>query len=141
MADRRTQAQEDGLAYEERLASLLGAKLQPGSGSQWYAKLDLDAIEILFSLKHTGKQSLKVTPSILREAIQEATKLGSKGAIPAVATDIAGEDFVLLRVNDFAKLMEEETKFVPAKRADIKRSRASVPEVLRKAQEDESEDG
>ena len=130
--------QEDGNAYEERLASLLGAKVQPGSGSQWFAKLDVDVASIMFSLKHTGKQSLTVTKGILAEAIHHATKMGSKGAIPAVAVDIAGEDFVVLRANDFARLMEEDAKFVPQAKADVKRARASVPEALRHAMEQDA---
>ena len=140
VVDNRTQAQKDGLAYEERLADLLSAKLQPGSGNQWYALLDLDTVEILFSLKHTGKTSLSVTRYILREAIQAATGLGKRGAIPCVATDIDGEDFIILRANDFAKLMEEEVKFVKPSRAEEKRQRAAIPEVLRKAQEGDDND-
>src|SRR5690349_881755 len=112
--------QEEGIAYEERLAALLGTTPIVGSGNQWFAKLDLDVASIMFSLKHTGKESLSVTKKILREAITEATKMGSKQAIPAVAVDIAGEDFVILRANDFAKLMEEDAKFVPQSKASRK---------------------
>ncbi len=129
---------EKGLEYEERLAALLGARIQPGSGNQWFAKLDLDVAEILFSLKHTSKASLSVTRNILSEVIHHATKIGSKGAIPAVAVDIAGEDFVLLRANDFAKLMEEDAKFVPQSTASRKRHRASIPEALRHAMEQDA---
>lgn len=136
----QTKAQRDGLKYEVKFASRFGVKPTAGSGNQWFAKLDVGAHRILCSLKHTGKKSLSVTPAILREAIQEATKIGSKGAIPVVGTDISGEDFVILRADDFALLLEEEVKIAKVSRAKLKRARASIPEVLRAPQHDNDAD-
>ena len=37
----RGKEQQAGIDYEKKLAETIGARIQPGSGSQWYAKLDL----------------------------------------------------------------------------------------------------
>lgn len=116
---------------------MFGVKPIPGSGSQWYAKLDVGARELLCSLKHTGKASYTLSRSVLREAVQQATKMGSKGAIPVVGVDIAGEDFVILRTDDFAALLEEDASFVPVKPSDAKRRRASIPAILREGNDDD----
>lgn len=127
----RGKEQQAGIDYEHKFAKIFGVVPQVGSGNQWYAKLDVGARELLCSLKHTGKDRLSVTADILREAIQQSTKIGSKGAIPVLGVDIAGEDFVILRTNDFAALLEEEVRIVPVRKANAKRARAAVPQILR----------
>lgn len=128
----RTKEQQAGIDYEKKLADLIGARIQPGSGNQWYAKLDLAGRSVLWSLKHTGKASFRITKEILREAIVAASK---EGAIPAWAFDIAGEDFILMRGNDFRMLMEEDHKIIaPSKRA-ARRKRASTPSLMRDREE------
>lgn len=128
----RTKEQQAGIDYEKKLADLIGARIQPGSGNQWYAKLDLAGRSVLWSLKHTGKSSFRITKEILREAIVAASK---EGAIPAWAFDIAGEDFILMRGNDFRMLMEEDHKIIaPSKRAK-RRKRASTPSLMRDREE------
>lgn len=128
----RSKPQQDGINFEKRFAGLIGGQLTPGSGNQWYAKLDVSRRGILFSLKHTGKASFRITKEILREAIVAASK---EGAIPAWAFDIAGEDFILMRGNDFRMLMEEDHKIIaPSKRA-ARRKRASTPSLMRDREE------
>lgn len=124
----RTKAQQDGLDYEKKFAKALGAEVTPGSGNQWYAKLDVGRKGILVSLKHTGKDALRVTRSILSEAIREARKTG---AMPMLGVDIAGEDFVVMRREDFIALVQEEASIARPTKSDAKRARAKQPLILR----------
>lgn len=132
--------QDQGRQYERDFAEKLGGKVVVGSGNQWFAKLDVGDRTILWSLKHTGKDFLRVTRKILGEAITEATKIGSKGAIPGVAVDIAGEDFVILRADDFVALFEDGQYAVPMTSSRQKMARAKIPEALRHAMEEEDVD-
>jgi hypothetical protein len=132
-----TKAQREGLEFEESFAALFGASLQPGSGSQWFAKLDARGRQILWSLKHTGKDSLRVTQKILSESIQEATKIGSPGAIPGLGIDIAGEPFVVMRATDVALIFQEDIRIAPPQGNEIKRQRSRMPLALRRLEEDD----
>lgn len=124
----RGKAQQDGIDYEHKFAKVFGVEPVKGSGNQWYVKLDVGVRQLVCSLKHTGKSSLTVTRAILAEALQYA---GRKGSIGIVAVDIAGEDFVIIRTDDFAALLEEDEGFVPVPKNEQKRRRASIPEILR----------
>lgn len=126
--------QEKGFDYEKQMAAKIGARLQPGSGSQWYAKLDLSGRGMLWSLKHTGKDFFRISKAILSEGIGAANEAG---AIPGWMIDIAGEDFVLMRGNDFRMLMEEETKVIAEDKGAAKRRRASRSVLRRGMEEDE----
>lgn len=130
------QAQDDGRSFEERFADLVGGKLTPGSGNQWYALMDVGGKAILWSLKHTGKKSLSVSPGILREVIKAATGIGGRNMIPGIATDISGESFVVMRADDFAQLFQENIEITPARSADVKRARAKIPQALRDSPND-----
>jgi hypothetical protein len=128
----RSKEQQAGIDYEKRLAEVIGARLQPGSGSQWWAKLDLSGRSILWSLKWTSKDFFRITKAVLREAIVAANK---EGSIPAWAFDIAGEDFILMRGNDFRMLMEEDHKIIAQSKRTKKRKRASTPVLMRDREE------
>ncbi len=128
----RTKEQQAGIDYEKHLAEVIGAHLQPGSGSKWYAKLDLSGRSILWSLKHTGKDFFRITKEILREAIVAANE---EGCIPGWAIDIAGEDFVLMRGHDFRMLMEEDHKVIAQSKRSAKRKRAATPVLMRDKEE------
>jgi hypothetical protein len=130
--------QQQGRGFEKDFAEAFGAELQPGSGNQWYAKLDVRGREILWSLKHTTGKSITITRKILREAIQEATKIGSQGAIPGIAADVENEIFIVMRAQDFAMILAEDIRIVTAERAEVKRARAMTPLALRREEEDES---
>jgi hypothetical protein len=128
----RSKAQQDGIDFEKRFADLIGGQLTPGSGNQWYAKLDVSSRGILFSLKHTGKNFFRITKDVLREAIVAANQ---EGCIPAWALDIAGEDFILMRGHDFRMLMEEDHKVVAKSKRTAKRKRAATPVLMRDKEE------
>lgn len=129
----RGKEQQAGIDYEKKLAALVGGRLTPGSGNQWFAKGDISTRVVKWWLKHTGKQSFTISKAILREAIVAANE---EGAIPAWAFDIAGEDFILMRGNDFRMLQEEEEKIIPSNKSAAKRRLASTS-VLRRSMHDE----
>lgn len=133
--------QEEGIEFEERFADLFDAKLQPGSGNQWFAKLDVDGVTILWSLKRTTKNSLKLTPAILDEAIEHASGIGSAGALPGWAGSVGDLDLVVMRADDMALLFQENTKLKRQKRTEARRARAKVPIALRHAEEDDEQSG
>lgn len=129
----RGKDQQAGIDYEKRMAKVIGARIQPGSGNQWFAKLDLSGRSVLWSLKHTGKDFFRITKAILSEAIHAAN---DEGSIPGWMIDIAGEDFVLMRGNDFRMLMEEETKIIAEDKGAAKRRRAGTSSLRRGIEEE-----
>lgn len=130
--------QEEGFEFEKWFANLFDAKLQPGSGSQWFAKLDVDGNTILWSLKSTSKDTLTLSRAILREAIEHA---GRAGMMPGWAGQVDGERLVVLRADDLARLFEEQATLRRQRKADARRDRAKLPVALRHAIEDEDEQG
>jgi hypothetical protein len=128
--------QEEGRHWERRFAKLLGADLVPGSGSQWFAKLDVNDRTILWGLKWS-KDSFKITKGILREVIKHATKIGSSNSIPGWGFEIGGEDFVLLRANDFVALFEDGNYVIEPLASAQKRARSKVPLILRDKESEE----
>lgn len=132
----RGKEQQAGTDYEKKLAKLVGGRLQPGSGNMWFAKGDISTRAVKWWLKHTGKLSFTISKAILNEAIEAANKDGS---IPAWAFDIAGEDFILMRGNDFRMLQEEEEKIIPVDKNAAKRRRAGTSALRRSMQGNERE--
>jgi hypothetical protein len=132
--------QERGRKFEKRFAEMFGAKIQVGSGNQWFAKLDVDAGSILWSLKSTSKKTLNLSRATLSEAIREA---GKKGMIPGWAGEVDGETLVVLRADDLARLFEEGATLRTQRKADARRERAKIPVALRHAMEDsdDTDDG
>lgn len=130
-----------GHDFEERFADLFQAELQPGSGNQWFAKLDVRGRSIIWSLKSAPtKKSITITKAILLEAISHATKLGSPGAIPGWATEVEGEAFITLRAQDLALLFQEDIRLVTPTRGDERRARSKMPVALRKELEEGAND-
>lgn len=120
--------QNEGRKFEEVWAELFGVKPQPGSGNQWYAKLDVDDSQILWSLKYTEKKSFAITPALMKEVEQEVTG----ATIPGIATSMAGEQYVTLRADDFLRLCQSGNyKYVVPSRAEQKRARSKIPTLFR----------
>ena len=120
--------QEKGRLFERIWAKLLGAQPQPGSGNQWFAKMDVADGEILWSLKYTEKKSFSLTKELMREVEKEVTP----GVIPGIATSVDGEQFVTLRAEDFIRLASTDAmKYITPTKAEQKRARSKVPNLFR----------
>lgn len=133
----RGKEQQAGIDYEERMAKVIGARVQPGSGNQWYAKLDLSGRGMLWSLKHTGKDFFRLSRAIMLEGIKAAV---DEGCIPGWLVDIAGRDYVIMLSEDFMMLMEEEHKVVKQSKSRARHRAAAVPALLRDQEEDDDAD-
>jgi hypothetical protein len=125
--------QEQGRQFEAEFAKRLGATVVPGSGSQWFAKLDVGGKGFLWSLKLTTKKSFRLTTDMLRELTHAVHGPGGKGGrtVPGMAIRIDNEDWVLLKADDFIGLMREEVKMVPPTKREEKLERAAVPKFKR----------
>jgi hypothetical protein len=124
-----------GYELEDVWAKLFGVEVQKGSGSVWYAKLDVADAQILWSCKHTDNESFRISKSIMREAEEAVTGPGGVGGsvIPGLATRIeSGDVFVTLRAEDFLRLADSgELKYVESLKATAKRARSKTPALLR----------
>ena len=126
--------QQRGAKFERFWAKLFGKQPQPGSGNQWWARMDVDTTPILFSCKHTDAQHLKVTPGMMKEVQEAISGPGGIGgsAIGAIATNVGGEALVTFRAEDFLRLAQsDEIKYVTPSHGAQKRARAKIPALLR----------
>lgn len=124
--------QEMGRLFEKVWATLLGVKPQPGSGNQWFAKMDVADSQILWSLKYTEKESFSLNKKVMREVEDAVTGT----TIPGLATSIDGEQYVTLRADDFVRLCRSgDYKYIVPTKAEQKRSRSKVPSLFREDDE------
>lgn len=137
MNQSQQEAQQAGRDWEKRFAKLVGAELVPGSGSAWYAKLDVNGISVLWSLKWTGKETFTVTKSLVREAVHAVDAPGGVGGgvLPGVAIEVDGESFVMFRASDFVGALESEKPLTyqsaDPKGAEARRAASRIPALLR----------
>lgn len=127
-------SQVHGRRFEAFWARLFGVKPIKGSGALWYAKLDVGDGTILWSCKHTDKESFRISSALMREAEQAIYGPGGigGGAIPGIAVSVDGEAYVTLRAEDFLRLMAtSEGRYVEPSKVDQKRIRSRVPALLR----------
>lgn len=127
-------AQRRGYDFEEKFADLFGVEVQKGSGSVWYAKLDVADSTILWSCKSTDAQSFRLSRDTMREPQEAINGPGGIGGstIPGVATSVDGEVFVTLRAEDFLRLADSgELRYNESSKANAKRARSKVPGLLR----------
>lgn len=128
--------QAAGRRFERYWASLFGVKPIKGSGSLWYAKLDVGDGAILWSCKHTDAASFSITRELLREAQAAVTGAGGVGGdtIPglAVAIDSGAEVIVSLRAEDFLRLLQTSARaYIEPSKGEQRRVRSRVPGLLR----------
>ena len=128
-------AQGRGYDFEEFWAKFFGVEVQKGSGSVWYAKMDVADSQILWSCKHTDHASFRISEPIMREVQEAITGQGGIGGsvIPGLATHTeSGEVFVTLRAEDFLRLADSgELKYIQSSKAVAKRARSKTPALLR----------
>jgi hypothetical protein len=128
-----SEAQDLGRRFEEDFAKALGGKLTPASGAKWFARMDVEAGSCLWSLKATQLRTFPLSQRLVDEVVAATEGPGGSGAIPALAIRIGGPayDLVVLRRDDFIRIVEERQKFVAESRASAKREQARVPILLR----------
>lgn len=125
-------AQKAGRRFESFWAKIFGVDPRPGSGNQWFARLDVADGSILWSLKFTDDRSIRLSKEQMVE-VQRAISEQGTSDIPGLAFAIDGgaEVFVTLRAEDFLRLLTDDVKYVTPSRGDQKRYRAMLPELLR----------
>lgn len=126
--------QQEGREFESRFVKKRGGRKQPGSGNTPFYKLDIDATRLLLSLKWTEKKSFPVTASDMQEVVDAVYGLGGLGGeyTPALVFELEGDEYVTLKFDDLAKLIQEEIKvFKPSKNAE-KTARADSISLLNK---------
>lgn len=125
--------QKAGRRFEAFWAKLFGVKPVKGSGSLWYAKLDVADASIMWSCKHTDDKSFRVSQELMREAEEAVLGQGGVGGdtIPGLAVSVSGDVYVTLRAEDFLRLFQTEGKWIPMSKGEEKRARARTPSLLR----------
>lgn len=126
-------SQAHGSRWERAWAKMFGVDPQKGSGSLWYAKLDVADGSILWSLKHTDAASFRVTTDLMHEVQSAISGSGGVGGdtIPGLAISVQGEPFVVLRAGDFMRMVTQDVKHVAPPADEVKRRRAAVPALMR----------
>lgn len=126
--------QEEGRRFEKFWAKVFGVEPVKGSGSIWYAKLDVGDGSILWSCKWTDNASFPISRALMNEAERAVNGPGGVGGktLPGLATSVDGEIFCTLRAEDLLRLLASDAAhyIVPSK-GEQKRVRAKIPELLR----------
>ena len=132
--------QKAGRRFEAFWASLFGVEPVKGSGSLWYAKLDVNDASILWSCKHTDSQSFRISRELMAEVQQAILGQGGVGGetIPGIATSVDGEVYVTLRADDFLRIFQADSKWIPKSKGEEKRARSRIPSLLRDQEEGEN---
>lgn len=125
--------QDRGRDFEKRWAERMGSEPTPGSGNKWYAKQDVADGSVLWSCKSTDAASFSVTKDLMREVVQAINGQGGVGGgvIPGIALDVSGDEFVVLRAEDYIRMVTEQVAYLRPSPGEAKRQRGSVPSLLR----------
>ena len=121
--------------WEDEWAERTGGTVVPASGSTFHSKLDVKGHGVLWSAKYTKHRSYPISQDDLREverAIVGSGGLGS-GVIGAMAIRIGGPEFdvVVLRAEDFLRIVKDNLSLVTESRSERKRERARTPILFR----------
>lgn len=143
----RGREQQAGYDWEEELGKDLGLKVTPGSGNQWFARMDLDDKGVVIQLKATKEDSFPWRDMIA--ALNECERyIGSPGgppqdsfAIAAIRTSSldpgAGDDIICIRAGEFKRLMQAGITLGTQSKAEAKQERARTSELDRRMQEEQ----
>ena len=135
--------QQAGRAFEREWAALLGARVVPGSGAFWWAKLDVRGSNMIWSLKLTGKKTLSITRDLIheaRDAVLGPSGVGA-GTVFAFGTDIAGEKFVVMQADDFMDLVSRVDLVAKEPTKRQKRQLRQLSSIQRRRLREEEADG
>ncbi len=115
--------------FEKKFADRLRGKVQARSGGMWYAKMDVESVKFLWSLKDTVGNSFSVKNSDLDEVNFHARK---QGAIPAMAVRVNDTEYAILKVDDLIALIEDDNPAIISKEKNkLKREVVRKPPLLR----------
>lgn len=135
-------AQKGGFRFETFWAKFFGTEPTKGSGSQWFAKLDVSTTAILFSLKHSANDVLKFGRYRLKDLFRETDEAvngpggvgGSTVGAVAIHEEETGEIYVIFRGSDFLRMAQTgDIHYIVPSKGSQKRSRAKIPALLRDA--------
>ena len=126
-------AQEEGREFEGSFSGKYGGDKVPGSGNGKFFKLDVRDSKFLWSLKWTGKKSFSFKKSDLKEVEDEVYGPGGLGHeyVPGLATELEGEIYATIKMDDLVKLLEQDVKIFQPDKATVKRQRANTPSLMR----------
>lgn len=118
--------------FENDLAKELQMERVPGSGATWHSKLDVAGKGTRWSLKYTEKDSITISKTkVIEEALAATGGLGGTDEIPLWAFRIQDTDLVMMRKEDFYRMVEEEVKLIKPTKAQERRARSRVPVLMR----------
>lgn len=127
-----------GTEFEKEMEKELGLTRVPGSGNQWYSKLDLIGKAARWSLKYTSSKSYRLTQSDVDEAVEATQSLTGDARVPLMLIRLEDEeyDLVVIRKRDFFAWQNREIDLSgieeKIKPSDIRRARSKVPALLRR---------
>lgn len=125
---------ERGRQFEKEMAAVLGADLVPGSGNQWFAKLDLQKLgTLMLSLKWTGKDGFVLTPKLFKEIYDAVYAPGGVGkdVIGGAVISVGDTPYAIFNLNDLVRILQEEITIGVQSKADAKVSRSRIPLIFR----------
>jgi hypothetical protein len=138
--------QDIGSQFEQVFSDKYNVDKVKASGALPFWKLDADAGRILFSLKATSNESFRVTKKDLDEANNAIIGPGGVGGdtIPGMAICLVENEqptandpmYAVVPMDDLVRLLEERAEVFRASKKRERFARASVPELLRKSQEE-----
>lgn len=133
--------QDIGAEFEAAFVERHGLKKVAASGSQWHSKLDARGRGARWSLKATADASYRITPKDIFELVS-AHAPGSDGAIRLMAIQVGtGEahetTLIVMLEDDFTEIATGELELVSEDKTQAKRRLASIPELLREADDGE----
>jgi hypothetical protein len=132
--------QQGGGRFEAFWAKLLGTEPTIGSGNQWTAPMDVGDGKLLWSLKHSSKDTLRWGSKRVKELMGEirAHLKGEPSTIPALAVhEDDGSTWVVLAAEDFLRMVQQGNhQYVTPSRGEQKRLRSRVPALLRDSEDE-----
>jgi hypothetical protein len=123
-----TTPQEEGFKFEDDLVKDLGLAKTPGSGNQWFSKLDHAGKGFRISAK-SSRSKVVVDEDLINEGLAGC----DDGSIPLWAFRVPSGDFIMMEKSDFLGFLTGEIELtveVTDKRKQ-RRARADVPQLFR----------
>lgn len=120
--------QEEGFEFEADLEKEIGLARTPGSGNQWFSKLDLHGQGFRISAKSSRSRVV-----VDDELIEEGFRGCDDGSIPLWAFRVPSGDYVMMTKEDFLGFLRGEIELtvqVHDKREQRKK-RARTPVLMR----------
>jgi hypothetical protein len=124
-------SQDRGRDFEGRWAKRIGGQVSKGSGNYYLWRLDVRSrSRYLWSLKHTDKESFRLTYSDIREVETAAI---SEGVQPVMAISIGGREYVLQPADDWIQehTQEADVKFIKPDKSEERIAKRKTSPLFR----------